>query len=262
MCVNDIVVSGAGPSSSSTTSAPASSHRPTAESSRASPPPARSRLRAHRRRDRRAARLLRGGEYDLAGFAVGVVEKQRIIDGRRSARATSSSASASSGLHTQRVLPRPQGAAGSRRHRSQPAPRGTRPPPGRGTPRAHPPLPAARPRGDARRGPAPARRQPHPPAAAGPTTSPASSRTACAPCLRPRDGPGPADLRARPARLAASRQTRCTAFQHGHRHGAGRGPRPTRPAAVATLGLARPARRGRSAPIAARAGDAPQAVVA
>ena len=33
------------------------------------------------------------GEYDLAGFAVGVVEKERIIDGSRIAPATSSSGS-------------------------------------------------------------------------------------------------------------------------------------------------------------------------
>ena len=43
-------------------------------------------MRADRRRDRRASEAFVAGEYDLAGFAVGVVEKSRAIDGRSDRR--------------------------------------------------------------------------------------------------------------------------------------------------------------------------------
>ena len=58
------------------------------------------RLRADRRRDRRASERVPPGEYDLAGFAVGVVEKSKAIDGRRIAAGDVLLGLASSGPHS------------------------------------------------------------------------------------------------------------------------------------------------------------------
>ena len=93
-CVNDILVQGASRSSSSTTSRPGGC-RPTSPS-RSSPG-----WRAACRDN--GCALLGGetaempgfyadGEYDVAGFIVGAVERSRLVDGRGSFRATCSSA--------------------------------------------------------------------------------------------------------------------------------------------------------------------------
>ena len=72
-------------SSSSTTSRRESSTSPSARrSSRASPTPARSRAaRCSAARPRSCPGCTRDGEYDLAGFAVGVVARKKIVDGTR-----------------------------------------------------------------------------------------------------------------------------------------------------------------------------------
>jgi phosphoribosylformylglycinamidine cyclo-ligase len=60
----------------------------------------RRRLRPPRRRDRRAPGMYARGEYDLAGFAVGVVERDQVRDGRALAAGDRIIGLASSGLHS------------------------------------------------------------------------------------------------------------------------------------------------------------------
>ena len=102
MCVNDIICGGAAPSSSWTTSPAA---RTTPGASRTSSP-------ASPRGCRQAECALVGGEtaempgfypkeeYDLAGFSVGLVDEEKIIDGRRLSEADVLIGLASSGVHS------------------------------------------------------------------------------------------------------------------------------------------------------------------
>ena len=84
MCVNDIIVHGAEPLSSWITwpSGNSTPNRwpPLSVDRRRLPP---GRLCPHRRGDCGNAWFYASGEYDLAGFAVGVVERKKIIDGRQ-----------------------------------------------------------------------------------------------------------------------------------------------------------------------------------
>ena len=57
-------------------------------------------LRSHWRRNGANAGVLPEGEYDLSGTIVGVVEKSRLLDGRRIRRGDAVIGLASSGLHT------------------------------------------------------------------------------------------------------------------------------------------------------------------
>jgi phosphoribosylformylglycinamidine cyclo-ligase len=58
------------------------------------------RVRAARRRDGGAPRDVRAGEYDLAGFAVGVVARKKLVDGTRVAEGDVALGLPSSGLHS------------------------------------------------------------------------------------------------------------------------------------------------------------------
>ena len=62
------------------------------------------RLRAARRRDRRAAGFYAAGEYDLAGFCVGVVEKSRRVDGSAIGAGRQAAGPGLVGLPLQRLL--------------------------------------------------------------------------------------------------------------------------------------------------------------
>jgi phosphoribosylformylglycinamidine cyclo-ligase len=80
MSVNDLVVQGAEPLFFLDYFATASSIRRSApRSSKASPTAAARRLRADRRRDREMPGVYHGDDYDLAGFAVGAVERGAIL---------------------------------------------------------------------------------------------------------------------------------------------------------------------------------------
>ncbi len=57
-------------------------------------------MRPARRRDGDPARLLPPGEYDLAGFCLGVVERKQILDGREIRPGDKVIGLASSGLHS------------------------------------------------------------------------------------------------------------------------------------------------------------------
>ena len=59
--------------------------------------------------------IYRGDDFDLAGFAVGVVERRRIIDGRRVEVGDTVIALASDGLHSNGYRPGAAGAAGQGR---------------------------------------------------------------------------------------------------------------------------------------------------
>ena len=107
---------GAGPSSCSTTSPSAASTRPdrrAARGRRGRGLPA-GRLRADRWRDGRAPGAMDPDDFDLVGFAVGVVERDRLITGEQSPPATSSSGCRPR-APVQRLLaraPHPPGASG------------------------------------------------------------------------------------------------------------------------------------------------------
>ena len=58
------------------------------------------RVRARRGRDRRDARSLQAGDYDLAGFIVGVVEREQVLDGKAVSVGDRILGLRSSGLHT------------------------------------------------------------------------------------------------------------------------------------------------------------------
>ena len=102
MCVNDIITTGARPLffldyfatgklDVDVAEAVDQGHRRRLQAGRVRPP---------RRRDRGAPRHVRAGEYDLAGFAVGVVERAKILDGKRTRAGDAVIGVASSGLHS------------------------------------------------------------------------------------------------------------------------------------------------------------------
>ena len=81
MCVDDVVCTGAGRWPSSTTSPSASSIQPSAELVSGVAAGCRQAARPRWRGDGRAPRLMAADAFDLAGTAIGVVERSRVIDG-------------------------------------------------------------------------------------------------------------------------------------------------------------------------------------